>query len=69
MSMIQTNQVNQQSEAPHFKVIDLFKRLVYKDDVTQYYYNENQHLKMLLGQKTACTHPIGQIIFLNLACR
>ena len=56
--MIQGNQHNQCSEVPHFKVLDLFKRLMHKDDLLQCYYYENQHLKMLMNKKEACQNPI-----------
>ena len=55
--MIQTNQQNQHSEVPHFRVIDLFKLLAHKDDLMQHCCNENQHLKMMMNQKTSHSHP------------
>ena len=48
--MTQSIQQHHYSEVPHFKALDLLKRLVHKDYVLQCYYNENQHLKMLMQQ-------------------
>ena len=37
-------------ETPHSNAMDSLKRLVHKDDLLHSCYNENQHLKMLVGQ-------------------
>ena len=57
--MTQGIQQIQCSEAPHFKVLDLLKRLACKDDWLQCCYDENQCLKMLINQNEACQLPIG----------
>ena len=48
--MPQSIQQHQHSEAPHFKVLDLLKRLACNDDWVQHCYDKNQCLKMLMNQ-------------------
>lgn len=52
--MMQTNVNAKYSEAPYYNVLDLLKRLLCKDDLLQFYCNENQHLKMWMQQNTTC---------------
>ena len=57
-TMTQGIQNHQCLEAPHFKALDLLKRLACKDDLLQHHCNENQHLKMLMNQREAHHHPM-----------
>ena len=57
--MTQSIQQCHYSEVPHFKVLDLLKRLMYKDDVLQCCYNENHHLKTLMHQNGVRNYQLG----------
>ena len=48
--MMKDNAQTKYYEIPYYNVMDLLKRLVHKDDSLHTCYNENQHLKMLMGQ-------------------
>ena len=49
-TMTQEHQQSQHPEMQHYNVINLFKRLAHKEDLLHLCYNENQNLKMLMGQ-------------------
>ena len=63
----QANQHSQHAETPQCNTLDLFKRLIYKDNLLHYRYSENKKLKMLMQQNASRFTPITPTA-LNVHC-